>query len=343
MEKAKVSIVIPVYNAEKYIEKCLKSVINQTLKKIEIIIINDGSKDKSEEIIREIAKKDSRIKFITRENKGVGPTRNEGIELANGEYIIFIDSDDVIEPNMCEIMYNKAKKNDVDIVICNSNIIKNGKILRKEERNEDIKVNISSVSNFLNTYYHNKLYENRVWDKMFRLSIIKENNIQFGDLKKITGEDLFFGITILPYCKKVIFIKEKLYNYYIRENSIMQTYNSQEVQKTIEFIKEIEKFQTSKNIKNEYDSFLATYIYNLVVGSSIATLRHKKKKKLKEDINYIVENETVNKYVSILNQKENLDLFKGRLKKIFVKKMIKWIIEKKEKYLYYLLIFRYYI
>ena len=112
----KVSIIVPVYNTSKYLNSCIKSLLHQTLKDIEIILINDGSTDDSESIIKKY--KDKRIKYISKKNEGIGKTRNLGIDTATGEYLSFIDSDDYVEPDFCEKMYEKATKDKCDIVIC---------------------------------------------------------------------------------------------------------------------------------------------------------------------------------------------------------------------------------
>ena len=113
---ADISIIIPAYNAEKYIDKCLDSLINQTKKEIEIIIVNDGSKDKTEEIIKSYT--DSRIKYYKNTNKGIGYTRNYGIEKSTGKYLMFLDSDDYYEKNACELFFKEAEKEKLDIVVC---------------------------------------------------------------------------------------------------------------------------------------------------------------------------------------------------------------------------------
>ena len=120
MEKPLISVVVPVYNVEKYLEQCVNSIINQTYDNLEIILVNDGSKDKSPYLCDELAKKDSRISVIHKENGGPAETRNVGTEKASGEYIAFVDSDDWIHPKYIEILYNNLKENNAEISICNS-------------------------------------------------------------------------------------------------------------------------------------------------------------------------------------------------------------------------------
>ena len=116
----KVSVIVPVYNTEKYLAKCLDSLVNQTLKDIEIIVVNDGTKDNSEKIINKYLKKYSKIRYYKKENGGLSSARNYGIELANGEYVGFVDSDDYVKDGMFSKMYECAIKNNSDIVVCDT-------------------------------------------------------------------------------------------------------------------------------------------------------------------------------------------------------------------------------
>ncbi|OEJ15875.1 beta-1, 3-galactosyltransferase [Brachyspira hampsonii] len=144
----KVSVILPIYNIEKYLPKCLESIVNQTLKDIEIICINDCSPDNSENIIKEYIKKDNRIKLINNEkNIGVGLSRNIGVDLSNGEYISFIDSDDFINNNYLESLYSTAKKYDADIVFTNN------------------MYTVNDNSGYIKPYYHNRMH---IWKKKFK-------------------------------------------------------------------------------------------------------------------------------------------------------------------------------
>ena len=124
MDKKKlISVIIPIYNTEQYLKECLDSVCSQSYKDIEIICINDGSTDNSEEITRSYAQQDKRIKLISQKNQGLSITRNNGVSQAQGEYLFFLDSDDTIEQNAIETLYNRAERTQADIVICNLNKI----------------------------------------------------------------------------------------------------------------------------------------------------------------------------------------------------------------------------
>ena len=167
----KVSIVVPVYNAEKYVAECIESLINQTYKNIEIILINDGSKDKSYEICERYAKKDARIQLYNQENIGVSKTRNKGIEKASGKYILFVDSDDYCESEMVE---NAAKNANEDILYiwCYTEVYKNKIVPIKFGR----KINIENIYEvFSSTLIGSSC------NKIFSLGILKENNIKFNE------------------------------------------------------------------------------------------------------------------------------------------------------------------
>ncbi len=186
--KIKVSVVIPIYNVEKYIRDCLDSVVNQSLKDIEIICIDDGTPDNSGKIADEYAQKDSRIKVIHQENHGLPAARNRGIEQANGEYIKFLDSDDSLVLESCEISYNKAKEQDADILIDNyKNQVIDGPIY--------------------------ELLQAVVWSGMYRTKFIKNNNIKFNENVKAYGEDQSFNLICNSMASKIVCISDSLYNY----------------------------------------------------------------------------------------------------------------------------------
>lgn len=216
----KVSIIVPVYNVENYIDKCLNSIVNQTYKNIEILVIIDGSTDRSESIVNEFASKDDRINIIKRENKGLLASRVEGIDKCKGDYIIFVDSDDWIEFDTVEILLNTAILENSDIVKCSyirENIKENirnnveGPFKYKTSiENEDIKKILYPL--LINTYYCNSCC----------FELIKKSKIK--DLKINTnismGEDLLLNIQIYKNVEKVTFIPNNLYHYRFNQNSI---------------------------------------------------------------------------------------------------------------------------
>ena len=185
----KVSVVVPIYKVEKYIRECLDSIKNQTLKDIEVICIDDGTPDKSGQIADEYAQKDSRFIVIHQENHGLPAARNRGIEKATGEYIMFVDSDDSIDLNACEICYNKSKEYNTDILIHSAD--------KEEIINQPVFNIIKEV----------------VWSGVYKTSFLKENKILFNERVKAYGEDQAFNMICNAMCNRIVCITDKLYNY----------------------------------------------------------------------------------------------------------------------------------
>ena len=204
----KVSIIVPVYNTSKYLNGCIKSLLHQTLEDIEIILINDGSTDESESIIKKY--KDKRIKYISKKNEGIGKTRNLGIDTATGEYLSFIDSDDYVEPNFCEVMYEKALKDKCDIVICDY----------YEDRFEGLK------EIRFPTFKDASLKENPdiltlvnlgPCNKIYKRSLFKDKENRF--VESLKYEDAPLVVKLLLKAKKIGKVDECLAHYVIHENS----------------------------------------------------------------------------------------------------------------------------
>lgn len=216
----KVSIITPVYNVEACIEKSVKSIIDQTYKDFEYILIDDGSKDKSIEVAKELLKKsDINYKIITQENSGVSAARNKGIDEAVGEYITFLDSDDYFDEHFIEDMYKKAKNTECDVVFCDySEVDSEGHILVKnrtkylEQSIDGKSAALKQLSDDITIGMRSAIYKN---------SIIKNNNILFDSNRKY-GEDMIFIVKALMHAEKVISVNKVLAYYVIWENSITQ-------------------------------------------------------------------------------------------------------------------------
>ena len=195
----KISVIIPIYNSEKYLSECLESIINQTFKDIEIICINDGSKDKSEKIIKQYAEKDKRIILLNKKNEGAGPARDKGVEISKGEYLSFIDSDDFFHFRTLEIAYNNIKKFNSDVLRFQYFQFKNKNKLKINEKIESYNIKNFSMSMGWCCV---------VWNRIWKASIIKKNNISFGKLK--SGQDNVFSAKIFPFLKNIILLDVKL-------------------------------------------------------------------------------------------------------------------------------------
>ncbi len=205
---ALVSVIIPLYNVEKYLDKCIKSVVNQTLKDIEIILVNDGSDDNSSNICDEWEKKDSRIKVIHQENYGVSPARNVGVKTSTSQYIAFIDSDDYVDFNYLEKLYNVAKEDSADMVVCNFNrVTEKGKVINTDQckiskgvfSGKEICKMLSSIPvTFISSCA--KIYKRNLFE-----------NVEY-PIGKVNEDEAVAHRLIYP-CDKIILIDESLYFY----------------------------------------------------------------------------------------------------------------------------------
>lgn len=223
----RVSIIIPVYNCEEYLENCIKSLLNQTLTEIEFVFINDGSTDNSLEILKYYEKNDNRIKLINQKNSGVSRARNIGLKYCSGEYIGFVDSDDFIEKDMYQNMYECASEKNLDFVICNyiKHIIKKDKDILQYCEFKPLKFNKDDIKQY--TFEHFIIQQDNGfnWNKLYKRSLIEENNLKFNESLTI-NEDLLFNLEYLEKVTYVGYVEKYNYNYMIRENSAMSAIHS---------------------------------------------------------------------------------------------------------------------
>ena len=273
----KVSVIVTVYNVENYIEKCLNSLVNQTLEDIEIIIVNDGSKDNSENIIKSfLSRYPQKIKYLKKENGGLSDARNYGIPYATGEYIAFLDSDDYVELDTYENMYNLAKKENSDMVECNF----------IWEYPQKIKIDIGKKY----SGKHEMIEKIRVvaWNKLIKRQVIEKSKIQFP--KGYRYEDVEFTYKLIPYLENISFLEEPCIHYIQRQNSIsnMQNERTKEIfvvlNNVIKYYKELEIYEEYK------DELEYVYTRYLLCSSLLRMVKIKEKKTRKEILNLTWEN-----------------------------------------------------
>ena len=207
-----ISVIVPIYNVENYLVRCIESIINQTYSNLEIILVDDGSPDKCSIICDEYAKKDSRIKVIHKKNGGLSDARNAGLDIATGEYIGFVDSDDYIDKNMYKEMINELIEKNADIVSCAINNIYSD---RTEIINIDEEIYDAELA--LKNLILGKNINQTVWNKLYKKEVI--GNILFEKGK--INEDEFWTYRILANSKKIITLNKPLYSYLHRASSIM--------------------------------------------------------------------------------------------------------------------------
>lgn len=213
--KISVSVIVPVFNRETEIGRCIESIRNQTLRNIEIIVVDDGSTDNTPAVLREI--NDKRVRVISQENTGQGIARNRGIAAASGQYIAFVDSDDTIEPHMLEVMYSKAEEEHADAVQCGITDIypDGGRVVQLSYHDET--VDITDKALYTEKYFSPSHHSYEVCNKLIRAEILK--NVQFRDTKKYFSEDLFFNMELIEHIKRICFISQPYYNYHKHDDS----------------------------------------------------------------------------------------------------------------------------
>ena len=313
-----VSIVIPVYNVEKYIEKCLLSVINQTYKNLEIIIVNDGTKDNSLKICERIKQMDERVKIINQKNGGLSCARNTGIDNANGEYICFVDSDDFLENDFVEVLLNFAKEKNVDICACDFWYIdENDKKWTLKEKNDKMYSNIEAIKDILLDYQKTEVM---TWNKIYKLDIFKKYNIRFPVGK--LHEDNYTTYKLYYYSNGVYLVNKKLYYYLQRNDSIMgKKFNVKRLD-ALDSVYEKKKFFKSENVD------LKEEITFNEISTLINLLNNMIKDSFKEDsyfdiINIINTNKKIfmkNKYLNLKYKIALILIFgNGRLYSLFYK------------------------
>ena len=237
-----ISVIVPVYKVEKYLEKCVKSIINQTYTNLEIILVDDGSPDVCGALCDEFAKNDSRIKVIHKANGGLSSARNTGLENATGKYIAFVDSDDFISEDYCEILYNMLIETNSDVSAVSYLRFKEDEADLKRNRSESetiIYENEDVVKEMLNR----KTFQNIVWNKLYKKETIGESRFPVG----VNYEDVYFSYEVLTKAKKISYKNIECYFYLKRASSISATCSEKNIKDFLYVV--MHKF---KGIKEKY-------------------------------------------------------------------------------------------
>lgn len=331
----KVSIIVPVYNVEKYLAKCLDSIINQTYKNIEIICVNDGSTDNSFGILKDYAQKDGRIKIINRENGGLSVARNSGLEVATGEYCYFIDPDDWIELYTIEKLVKIITTHDVDVVVHSAENI---------SENDSCSETAQICQDWIDSYSKpNGIYDVPIgikkeipivtWNKLYKMNIMDKFHCRFPE--GLVNEDELFVWEYMIHCKNYYYVDEKLYNYLRRTDSITGRLDKShhvldifEIQKRI--YKVVEKY---KNIE-DYKEYLI-YNYIKTVGGIFPKIprryRNEAFKQVKEYYETVIHDKRIlkmyrrQKYRPLIQFLQNIFSIRNVRKNGSIKKRIKFL------------------
>ena len=254
-----ISIIIPVYNVEGYLRECLDSILAQTFNDFEVICVDDGSTDKSLDILNEYAQKDSRFVIVHQENKGAGSARNAGIKLAKGKYVQFLDSDDYFEPTMLEELYNHAEKYNADMTVCSARKVdENKNIIESQNPNSPINLDLAPMEtpfswvDFKDDIF--TMFNVAIWNKLFSKDLIKKNNLEFQNLSSCN--DVSFGNISKICAKKIVIFNKELVNYRFHRKGNISANRVKHAQNIILAFLKIKEFLQKQNLyktlKNSY-------------------------------------------------------------------------------------------
>lgn len=292
----KVSIIVPVYNVEKYIAKCLDSLVNQTLSDIEVIVVNDGSPDNSQTIIDDyVAKYPDIIKSYTKENGGQGSARNYGLKKATGEYIGYVDSDDYVRKDMFETLYNKATQEKLDIVICGNYVV------YENSAKQQVELNNYVIDDMHDNAYFGKI---GVCNKIYKKTLVEK--LEFRSKKWY--EDLDFTVKAISLASRIGYVDEPLYYYLYREGSTM---NNSNVNRNLDILDAFDQIKDNHKQKDIIE-FLA--IDNIFISAIVRVINAKADRKIKIQVinkmkKYIVhnfKNYENNKYLHLLSRNRKI-------------------------------------
>lgn len=268
-----ISIIVPVYNVEKYLKKCIDSILNQTFKDFELILVDDGSKDQCGVICDNYAKSDTRICVIHKKNGGLSDARNAGLDKASGKYIMFIDSDDYVDKDLLKKCFYKIEEG-YDIVSFRYNKVNEYDVKANDYDNfyNDLEYKFETNEERMNFIARDLLNYKvcwEAWSRIYRRDIIENNKIRFEDNSKIFAEDLYFNLCYIVYVKKMFCMKEQLYYYLVRNDSIMrQNSNKSNIDRINVLLKSLYNYYLQNNGLDFYIKHFAV-IYFFVLKNEI--------------------------------------------------------------------------
>ena len=288
------SIIVPVYNVERYLKRCIETIIVQEFQDFEVIIIDDGSTDNSSKICDELSKNDERIKVIHKKNEGLGMARNTGIDIAKGKYILFVDSDDYILPDLLRDVHETMEQYNPEIIFYGfKRVNSNGKVYfelnpntskriydKKEEIINEILAEFISNSN-------NKIGLNiSAWNFCIDNNFFKKNNLKFVSEREYISEDVYFYMDMFKYLSKVCFLNKPYYCYCQNESSLTTSYRIDRFQKSKYFYRTMQELAKEYN----YGEMIERRLYGAFIASVMACLKMELANREKYSLKYALEN-----------------------------------------------------
>lgn len=310
MNKPKVSIIVPTYNVEKYCRTCFDSLLNQTLKEIEIILVDDGSTDSSGTICDEYAVKDERINVIHQTNRGLGLSRNSGLEIANGEYVGFVDSDDCVSTQMFQILYENARRFVADISYCKYIKFSSDTGIpqsRTYENNTEYWESEKAIRQYMLDRVGLPPKEKEdcrfgasVWCGIFSKKLLDSLNARFVSERQFIAEDMIFDIDVIPHSERIVHSDAELYYYRYNPNSLTTTYKPDRFKKNIELYHEMKRrllsIYSEAELFNSISRYLITTARVAVIQETQFIKRNSIKKAIENVKNISTQKELQNVY-----------------------------------------------
>lgn len=273
----KVSIIVPVYNVEKYLDRCMQTLLSQTLEDIEIVLVDDGSPDNCPKLCDEYAKKDPRVKVVHKENGGLGSARNSGLDVATGEYVAFVDSDDYNSVEAYEVLYNKAKETDADIVYA-------GFTMQNSDgtKSKCFVLDHTWVGKDITAFLQSMIFDTKpdidtiwmsVWNGLYKRDLIERNKIRFFSEREYLSEDILFHTMLVPLCKKIVCIPQTFYHYCYNGTSLTHSsFNVRKIECNIRLFEKLSEIAESYHlpeIKKEIFLFFENYTRGIILRGII--------------------------------------------------------------------------
>ncbi|MDG0794099.1 glycosyltransferase [Cohnella ginsengisoli] len=271
--KPAVSIIVPVYNVAGYLPRCLDSLVGQTLSDIEIILVDDGSTDRSPDILARYAEADSRIRVIRQANQGQGGARNTGLDAASGTYVGFVDADDWADPAMFETLYGRALATGADICACDYNTVYDQRVVPNALGLTDGTVSIAECG--IDRYWLDKKFSVVLWNKLYKRSIISGHGIRFDAHGEVFSEDVLFNLFYLLHTRVVTAVPVALYNYYQREGSLMHSFKPDYLQKELTLVEKFRLYYEAYEDREKTDNMTAGLLFDRVLDNSLHNLENR--------------------------------------------------------------------
>lgn len=267
------SIIVPVYNVEHFLGRCLDSLSKQTMQEIEVLMVNDGSTDGSREIAAAYALRDNRFRLIDQDNQGLSGARNKGLGAASGEYVAFVDSDDWVAPDMFAVMYAEAERSQADICACDY-------ALAYEDRSEPDMLKLDRTRIEIEEYgldrlWNSKKYAVVVWNKIYRRSIIAAHRLNFESNRNVFSEDVLFNLFFLRHAKVFASVPDTFYYYFQRPNSLTSTRKPNYMRRELYLVDRFVEFYADYRDRDVYNRILNRLFFERVQNSCVHDVEYK--------------------------------------------------------------------